>query len=674
LKAFEQDGAVRLATSTNDRHFIELAYTEGEKLRFKKAGLISDEYWPDFEKISFSRLGVGEYPDITDFRQDGSEYNKFNKSGRLQELPPEIPSSLINVAAYLFRDDAHTLFPLLKHPSLKPETLAFLAEHLFGKEHPDDKLARIASHPNASRSTLNYLFAKPNAALVWHAVAQNPTTRGELYEAYIDKVKGDLKSYVKAVNDPDCPPDLLVWIYDQTKDRFLRNNILSKKNTPTFKLEEAFQLTPYEDVRRSLANNPTIPDSLMQKVIQTDAKKVLWAAQKNPNISTQALDIVLWKLATHSEVSVHDTAIRDSRISESLAELLLNEIDQRNRMMLARNPSLSEKQLVALANDDYQVVSAEARKQLSKRYPKEAPIILKGLPELSELNPARDKRDEIELAVKNGDIEVIKKCGTYFLENDALQPSYHKTFLESLRMDDPRIMETLLPFFPSFHPNIFINDEAMNKQWIDFFHERGAFETQQYQTLKDCLSKSNWETMDYLLKKGFDINEKDKSGITLLMYALNTRNLDSIEQLLRLGADPSIKDNKGMDVLDYAAKAYLMHIVKRLDDTNRYRDLVDSFAFEFPPSEESPLLGTWSNKRDGFKTSVLMFSNDGTGVLSSSVMSYLVGWKPLDESTVELVQIGRHGPEMDKRMTIQYRLAKDILHVTEWNGESVKKK
>ena len=655
-----------LGSASNDVNSLRMTLNGEGQLHFLPNGILCDRYWAAYQGITFERLSSGGFEDIASYMRKGSEYNKFNKAGQLQDVPPSFPGWLMNVSAYLFMDDDHTLPVLLKHPALEASTLAFLAEHLAKKPGTARQLARIAAHTNTPLSTLDFLFERPVVPLVWHSVARNPRSRPEMKNMYLEKVKkGDTKTLWQTVRDPDCPPELLVWIYDQTKDRFLRNEVICHTNMPAWKLKLILAEQPFDETRKSLASNSSLPDDLMSLVIQTTDKQTLWAAQRNPHISTQSLDGVLHRLATHSEILVHDSALLDNRITPPIVAILMQEVDQRNRMILARNTALTFDDLCTLAKDPYRIVSSEARKQLQNRFPEKAPNILSRLPDLSLLNEADDKGNELQLGIKNKDLPAIDRCGQYFAHHDALQPSYSQTFGEALKSGDPVVMSALLLHFPVFPFEQSIREGAMTRSWLDYLYERGLVEKNQLSILVSCIQNNKSDLFDYLLKKGLNVNAKDDNGRTLLVHALKMRSLQTVEKLLACGADPFIADNQGLLAVDYAARGYLLSIVKKLDATGKYRAFLDNFARSFPAEKASPLLGIWNNKKDGFSYGGLVFYDDGTGILVTSIMPILVAWRCPSAGKIEVQVIAENGPNPRERTILLFQISGDVLTLGE---------
>jgi len=653
-----------LGSASNDVNSLRMALNGEGQLHFLPGGILCDRYWAAYQGITFERLSSSGFEDIASYMRKGSEYNKFNKAGQLQDVPLNFPGWLMNVSAYLFMDDDHTLPVLLKHPALEASTLAFLAEHLAKKPGTERQLASIAAHTNTPLNTLDFLFERPAAPLVWHSVARNPRSRPETKNLYPEKVKmGDNKTLWQTARDPDCQPELLVWIYDHTKDSFLRNEVTHHTNMPAWKLKTILAERPFDETRKNLASNGSLPDDLMSLVIQTTDKQTLWAAQRNPHISTQSLDEVLHRLATHSEILVHDSALLDNRITPPIVAILMQEVDQRNRMILARNTALTFDDLSTLAKDPYRIVSSEARKQLQNRFPEQAQSVLSRLPDLSLLNAADSKGNELQQGIKNKDLPAIDRCGQYFAHHDALQPSYSQTFGEALKSGDPVVMSALLLHFPAFPFEQSIREGAMTRSWLDYLYGRGLVEKNQFCILDACIQNAQLDLFDYLLKKGMNVNAKDDKGRTLLVHALKLRSLQTVETLLACGVDPSIADNQGLLAVDYAAKGYLISIVKKLDATGKYRAFLDNFARSFPAEKASPLLGTWNNKKDGFSYGGLVFYDDGTGILVTSIMPILVAWRCPSAGKIEMQTIVENGPNPREKTTLQFQISGDVLTV-----------
>jgi hypothetical protein len=111
------------------------------------------------------------------------------------------------------------------------------------------------------------------------------------------------------------------------------------------------------------------------------------------------------------------------------------------------------------------------------------------------------------------------------------------------------------------------------------------------------------------------------------------RNLVVIAQLANAGAKLDVRDMRGRTPLDYALLSKFVPAIKLLDREKRYQAIVEQFSQEFPPAPvDSPLLGQWTNDRDGFNTVVIKLDPDGTGLVAASVGSMLIAWRSVDKN------------------------------------------
>lgn len=60
------------------------------------------------------------------------------------------------------------------------------------------------------------------------------------------------------------------------------------------------------------------------------------------------------------------------------------------------------------------------------------------------------------------------------------------------------------------------------------------------------------EAVEYLCKKGADVNAQDTNGVTALIHAAYYNHFDAAKILLKYNADKTIKDKYGNTALDYA--------------------------------------------------------------------------------------------------------------------------
>ena len=72
------------------------------------------------------------------------------------------------------------------------------------------------------------------------------------------------------------------------------------------------------------------------------------------------------------------------------------------------------------------------------------------------------------------------------------------------------------------------------------------------------------EIITLLLSQGFDIDSRDRNGVTPLMQTALYGQQGAFQMLLQNGADPSLKDNGGFSLLYYAAEGGNTSIINEL--------------------------------------------------------------------------------------------------------------
>jgi serine/threonine-protein phosphatase 6 regulatory ankyrin repeat subunit B len=70
--------------------------------------------------------------------------------------------------------------------------------------------------------------------------------------------------------------------------------------------------------------------------------------------------------------------------------------------------------------------------------------------------------------------------------------------------------------------------------------------------------------IEFLLKRGLDINLQNEQGETALILAAWYGREDLVELLLKKGADPNLKTRKGLSALKVASANRYDNIVKKL--------------------------------------------------------------------------------------------------------------
>jgi hypothetical protein len=127
------------------------------------------------------------------------------------------------------------------------------------------------------------------------------------------------------------------------------------------------------------------------------------------------------------------------------------------------------------------------------------------------------------------------------------------------------------------------------------------------------------------------------------------------------GARPDQPVREDLSATDVAAKMYSIDLLKRLDAKGKYAGLVAKISKEFPADTKSPLIGAWSNKKEGFSMVAFYLGRDGTGYMGASVVSFPILWKSEAQDSATLVIIGPQGPARDKPLKLKYDTTHDSL-------------
>ena len=86
-------------------------------------------------------------------------------------------------------------------------------------------------------------------------------------------------------------------------------------------------------------------------------------------------------------------------------------------------------------------------------------------------------------------------------------------------------------------------------------------------SLIDCIRKVYFKLIKLLLEKGANINDQDKYGYTVLIWAcIMNNNIEAIKLLIEKGADINIQDKNGYTPLMYACKYNHTEIIELLLD------------------------------------------------------------------------------------------------------------
>ena len=100
------------------------------------------------------------------------------------------------------------------------------------------------------------------------------------------------------------------------------------------------------------------------------------------------------------------------------------------------------------------------------------------------------------------------------------------------------------------------NDINMLKKKInDGCDPNTAWKTNGYTILMAAVNSNNYEMVEFLIKKGADVNKKDNTGKDAFLNAPYTRNIKLLKLLIKSGADVNTQDNILKDRPIYMAAA-----------------------------------------------------------------------------------------------------------------------
>ena len=93
---------------------------------------------------------------------------------------------------------------------------------------------------------------------------------------------------------------------------------------------------------------------------------------------------------------------------------------------------------------------------------------------------------------------------------------------------------------------------------------KAEYKVQNVEALHAAASYGNIEIIELLLSQGFEVDSRDKEGVTPLMCASLNDEPSAFHILIQKGADPSLKDNNGYSLLHFAAQGGNISIINKL--------------------------------------------------------------------------------------------------------------
>lgn len=148
-------------------------------------------------------------------------------------------------------------------------------------------------------------------------------------------------------------------------------------------------------------------------------------------------------------------------------------------------------------------------------------------------------------------------------------------------------------------------------------------------------------------------------------YNPKTNRLEIIQMLKALKLDMRVPNKEGKTAADLAAEHKDIEALKLLDIDKRYADLIKFFS----PSDESKIIGDWTNRESGFKGFAAYFKPKGKGGVFLSIATIPMTWGQ-DKNRIEVVF--EPDPNIGKNdLTFEYDAQSDTIIV---NSPSKKQK
>ena len=96
------------------------------------------------------------------------------------------------------------------------------------------------------------------------------------------------------------------------------------------------------------------------------------------------------------------------------------------------------------------------------------------------------------------------------------------------------------------------------------FDSKSEYKDKDGQELHAAAKTGCIEIIKLLLSQGFDIDSRDRFGLTPLMWTALNGHEGAFQMLLQKGADPSLKYNSGRSLLHFAASGENTSIINEL--------------------------------------------------------------------------------------------------------------
>jgi len=328
------------------------------------------------------------------------------------------------------------------------------------------------------------------------------------------------------------------------------------------------------------------------------------------------------------------------------------------------NPSVPLPILENLAEDPYQMVSERARDNMKERFPDAwAAYEGKWVP-LKELNPNNALSQDIEQAIKSGDVARTRAL-LAFTDDPDIQPlpativsmilqnnfePFKALLKEAIIEGGAGALETMV-ISPKLTPD--------GLQWLVKEHLLDPQMTDRL--VFSATENGRTDLLDEAKQLGLLKPLSEQTRSAALFTAVAVRSEELVGFWIANGGNPEALVRGGLSSAGLAAQFRLPNLLKRMDLNGTYAKQQAEYQKEFPPSPKSPLLGIWANKRNDASTCALTLGPDGNGVLGTATSSSSILWKTDGVDQITVVLVGPKGPMRDRAMHLKFEKDRDIL-------------
>ena len=588
---------------------------EGGILNRTRAQFFSEFRWKSADAKKTTDPGG---PDAVAFHKARDQRKRFKDRGELLPLPEDFPSAFMDASALLFRDQEHEINAILEFPKLSQEVLEIVGDGLLkgdaGQQGTMFAVPILGANQNLSPRLQEELFALPDVPEVWRAVACNPSAAKTYYSEYLKRIReGDKNIRFLVARDQKAPQEAWELAITPNEPDVLREFSRNKAAPADLLAKVADAVISADPV--GLAANPATPPQILNQLSKTqvdvyaglskserekdrtllkskqlssDNKQVLWAIKRNPSSPPEAIERVLRTLATCTGADIRATCPDDPRLPPDLIEKLSKDPSIQVRIVLSMNPSVPLPILENLAEDPYQMVSERARDNMKERFADAWAAHKDKWVPLNELNPNNALSQDIEQAIKLGDVAKVRALLAFTDDPDIkplpttvvsmiLQNSFEpfKDLLKEAITDGGLgALETMI-INPKLTPDGLqwsVKEHLLDQKMTD---RLAVFATENDRT--DLLNEAKQLG---LLKP---LSEQVKNAA--LFTAVAVRSDELVDFWIKNGGNPDAPVREGLSSAGLATKLRLPNLLKRMDLNGTYAKQLAETQKEFPPTE-----------------------------------------------------------------------------------------